>query len=67
MRCRATRCAATGAITLADQPETLADLFLGIVSSAPARLASFGLVPADTDADRRVEAAVRLFLRALRL
>ncbi|OAA24574.1 transcriptional regulator [Frankia sp. EI5c] len=60
------RHAATGAITLTDTPETLADLYIGMVSSAPARLASFGVVPDPAEADRRIEAAVRLFLRALR-
>ncbi|WP_007508343.1 TetR/AcrR family transcriptional regulator [Pseudofrankia saprophytica] len=60
------RHAAAGAITLTDDPETLADLYVGMVSSAPARLASFGVLPDPVEADHRVEAAVRLFLRALR-
>jgi AcrR family transcriptional regulator len=55
-----------GAITLTDDPETLADLFVGMVSSAPARHASFGFVVDQAEADRRAEAAVRLFLAALR-
>lgn len=60
------RHAATGAITLTDDPEVLADLFVGMVSSTPARLASFGVLPDPAEAEQRVHAAVRLFLSALR-
>lgn len=60
------RHAAVGAITLPTDPETLADLFLGMVSSAPARLASFGVIPDLADAERRAQAAVELFVRSLR-
>jgi AcrR family transcriptional regulator len=58
------RHAATGSI-VADDPELLAEHFLGMVSGAPARLASFGIVRDPADQDRRTRAAVRLFLRGL--
>ncbi len=60
------RHAARGTVVLPDAPEVLADLFIGLVSSAPARLASFGIVPDRADTERRADAAVRLFLRSLR-
>jgi AcrR family transcriptional regulator len=56
--------AATGAI-IADDPETLAELFLGMVGSQ-SRLASFGIVRDTADQERLTEAAVQLFLRSLR-
>lgn len=57
--------AESGAI-VADDPEMLAELFLGMASSAPARLASFGIVRDPAEVDRRTRAAVKLFLRGLR-
>ncbi|MBM7459243.1 TetR/AcrR family transcriptional regulator [Rhodococcus coprophilus] len=57
--------AASGAI-VADDPEMLAELFLGMASSAPARLASFGIVRDTVESDNRIRAAVKLFLRGLR-
>ncbi|MBL7491025.1 TetR/AcrR family transcriptional regulator [Frankia sp. AgB1.9] len=60
------RHAATGAIALTDDPDVLADLFVGMVSSAPARLASFGIRPDPVEAEQRIQAAVRLFVGALR-
>lgn len=59
------RHAATGAIT-ADEPETLAEHFLGLVSAVPARLASFGVVRDPVDLAYHTRSAVRLFLRSLR-
>jgi hypothetical protein len=59
------RHAATGAI-VADEPEVLAELFLGMVSGAPARLASFGTVRDPADQRHHTRAAVQLFLRGLR-
>lgn len=43
--------AARGTVVLNDQPEVLADLFIGMVSSAPARLASFGIVADQAEAE----------------
>ncbi|TKG70856.1 TetR/AcrR family transcriptional regulator [Prauserella endophytica] len=60
------RHAETGDIALADDPEVLAEHFLGLVSGTPARLASFGIVRAEADRRRHVASAVRLFLRSLR-
>jgi AcrR family transcriptional regulator len=57
--------AAAGSITL-DQPELLAELFLGMVASAPARLASFGVQQEVEDLRQRTDLAVQLFLTALR-
>ncbi|MFF2846322.1 TetR/AcrR family transcriptional regulator [Streptomyces sp. NPDC058001] len=59
------RHAATGAI-VADDPEMLAEHFLGMVSGAPARLASYGIVRDAADQERHTRTAVRLFLRSLR-
>ncbi|MEX5711479.1 TetR/AcrR family transcriptional regulator [Parafrankia sp. FMc6] len=59
------RHAATGAIA-ADDPEILAEHFLGMVSAAPARLASFGIVRDPALLERHTQVAVRLFLRSLR-
>jgi AcrR family transcriptional regulator len=59
------RHAATGAI-VADDPEILAELFLGMVSGVPARLASFGMVRDRPTQERHLQVAVRLFLRGLR-
>jgi hypothetical protein len=59
------RHAATGAI-VADDPEVLAEHFLGMVAGMPARLASYGTVRDPADQERRTQIAVRLFLRGLR-
>ncbi|SFG47233.1 transcriptional repressor C-terminal [Streptomyces mirabilis] len=59
------RHAATGAIVLDDDPDILAEHFLGMVSGAPARLASFGIVRDADEQERHTRAAVRLFLRSL--
>ena len=59
------RHAATGAIE-ADEPEILAEHFLGLVSGMPARLASFGIVRRPAVQRRYTEVAVDLFLRGLR-
>ncbi|TCN50036.1 TetR family transcriptional regulator [Rhodococcus sp. SMB37] len=57
------RHAATGSI-VADDPDALAELFLGMAAGAPARLASFGIIRENPDEHTR--AAVTLFLRSLR-
>ncbi|MFC5748985.1 TetR/AcrR family transcriptional regulator [Actinomadura rugatobispora] len=59
------RHAATGAI-VADDPEVLAEHFLGMVSGTPARLAWFGIVREPEVQERHTRVAVRLFLRGLR-
>jgi AcrR family transcriptional regulator len=59
------RHAAAGTID-AEDPETLAELFLGMVAGVPARLASFGIVRSAADQERHTRVAVRLFLRGLR-
>jgi AcrR family transcriptional regulator len=59
------RHAATGAI-VADEPEILAEHFLAMVASAPARLASFGVVRAPETQAHHTRVAVQLFLRGLR-
>lgn len=59
------RHAATGAIA-AEDPGALAEHFLGMVSSTPARLASFGIIRAPEEQERHTREIVRLFLRALR-
>lgn len=59
------RHAATGAI-VAEDPDTLAEHFLGMASVAPARLASFGIVRDAADRERHIRSAVELFLRSLR-
>jgi AcrR family transcriptional regulator len=59
------RHASTGAI-VADEPELLAEQFIGMVSAAPARLASFGIVREPAEQEHYIEVAVRMFLRALR-
>lgn len=60
-----TRHAATGAI-VADDPEILAEHFLGMVSGMPARLASFGVRRDPTDLAHHTQVAIGLFLRGLR-
>lgn len=57
--------AESGAI-VADDPEMLAELFLGMASSAPARLAAFGIIRDAESIEERTQAAVQLFLRSLR-
>lgn len=59
------RHAATGAV-VADDPEILAEHFLGMVSGVPARMASFGVVCDPAEQDRHTQVAVQLFLRGLR-
>lgn len=59
------RHAATGAIT-AEEPELLAEHFLGMVSGMPARLASFGIRRDPVEQEHHTHVAVRLFLRGLR-
>ena len=59
------RHAETGEI-VAEDPETLAGLFLGMASSGPARLASFGIVHSTADQELHTRSAVQLFLRSLR-
>lgn len=49
-----------------DDPDRLAELFLGLASGAPARLASFGIVRSAAERDAHTRAAVDLFLRSLR-
>ena len=51
---------------MAEDPEILAELFLGMVSGVPARLASFGIVRDRPTQERHLQVAVRLFLRGLR-
>lgn len=50
----------------ADEPDVLAEHFLGMVAAAPARQASFGIVRSPEDQVRHTRSAVRLFLRSLR-
>lgn len=57
------RHAADGSI-VADDPDTLAELFLAMASGGPSRLASFGIIRDEPEA--HLDAAVELFLRALR-
>jgi AcrR family transcriptional regulator len=59
------RHAATGVI-VADEPEILAELFFGLVSGTPARLASFGIARRPVVQRRYTDVAVDLFLRGLR-
>ena len=59
------RHAASGAI-VADEPEVLAEIFLGMVSALPARLASFGIVRSPSTQAHHTRLAVDVFLRALR-
>jgi AcrR family transcriptional regulator len=58
------RHAAKGSV-MAEDPEILAEHFLAMVSAMPARLASFGIVQSAPEQRRRIELAVRLFLRSL--
>lgn len=51
---------------VADDPEILAEHFLGMVAGVPARLASFGVVTTVADRERHIAVAVRLFVRGLR-
>ncbi|ADP83330.1 TetR/AcrR family transcriptional regulator [Pseudofrankia inefficax] len=57
--------AAAGTIR-ADDPDQLAELFLGMVAMAPARMASFGILHDAETRDRRTHDAVQLFLSAIR-
>jgi AcrR family transcriptional regulator len=56
---------ATGAI-VADDPEVLAEHFLGMVAGMPARLASYGIVRDPAEQDRHTKIAIQLFVRGLR-
>jgi hypothetical protein len=51
---------------IVEDPEMVADLFLAMVATAPARLASFGVIPDRASQKRQLEIAVRFFLRGLR-
>ncbi|MBL7499057.1 TetR/AcrR family transcriptional regulator [Frankia sp. CNm7] len=57
--------AASGTIQVNDA-DLAAEHFLGMVAVTPARMASFGIQHSPEEQRRRVEDAVRLFLRALR-
>jgi AcrR family transcriptional regulator len=59
------RHAAAGEIVVED-PEILAEHFLGMVAGMPARLASFGIVRDAATQDHHTEIAVQLFMRGLR-
>jgi AcrR family transcriptional regulator len=59
------RHAATGSIVVED-PEIAAELFLGMVAAAPARLASYGVVRTRKTQQRHTEQAVRIFVDGLR-
>lgn len=59
------RHAATGAIQ-ADDPDILAEHFLGMATGAPSRLASFGILRTADDQERHTAMAVEIFLRSLR-
>lgn len=56
---------AAGAI-VADEPEILAEHFLGMVAGVPARLASFGIVRDVAAQEHHTQVAVQLFIRGLR-
>jgi AcrR family transcriptional regulator len=56
--------AATGAIR-ADDPEVLAEHFLGMVAVVPSQLAAVGIVRTRKEQRARADAAIQLFLRAL--
>jgi AcrR family transcriptional regulator len=51
---------------VAEEPAILAEHFLAMVSGAPARLASFGIVRDERSQQRRLRVAVDLFVRSLR-
>jgi len=59
------RHAATGAIQ-ADDPDVLAEHFLGMATGAPSRLASFGILRSEEEQERHTAMAVEIFLRSLR-
>jgi AcrR family transcriptional regulator len=59
------RHAATGAI-VAQDPEILAEHFLGMVAGMPGRLASYGTVRDPAEQKRHTDIAIQLFLRSLR-
>lgn len=59
------RHAAAGAI-VADDPDVLAEHFLGMVAGMPARLASYGVVRDPAEQQRHTKIAVALFLRSVR-
>lgn len=49
-----------------EKPEMTAELFVGLISGIPARLASFGTVRPKRYENRRVQLAVDLFARSIR-
>jgi AcrR family transcriptional regulator len=53
-------------VIVADEPDILAEHFLGLVSGTPARLASFGIVREPSDQRHYNEVAIAMFLRSLR-
>lgn len=57
---------AEGGAIVAEEPEILAEHFLGLVSGMPARLAAFGIVRDAATQRRYTDVAVELFLRGLR-
>jgi AcrR family transcriptional regulator len=59
------RHAETGAIEV-DDPDLAAELFLGMVAAAPARLASYGVVRTKAAQQRHTDLAVQLFLKGLK-
>jgi AcrR family transcriptional regulator len=59
------RHSANGAI-VADEPEILAEQFLGLVSGVPAYLASFGVVRDETTQARYTDVAITQFRRGVR-
>ncbi len=59
------RHAAAGTVA-ADDPGLLAEHFLAMVTVAPARHASFGIVRTPAEQDRHTRSAVALFVRGLR-
>ncbi|MFD4606219.1 TetR/AcrR family transcriptional regulator [Streptomyces sp. NPDC058464] len=59
------RHAATGAIALPGDTAMLAELFLGLVASVPARLASLGILREPEVQEEHTELAVQVFLRSL--
>jgi AcrR family transcriptional regulator len=59
------RHAARGAI-VANEPEILAEHFLGMVATVPSRLALLGIVREPAEQDRHTRVAVELFVNGLR-
>jgi AcrR family transcriptional regulator len=57
---------ATNGTIVADEPEILAEQFLGLISGVPAYVAAFGVVRDKKTQGRDTDAAVTLFVRGLR-